>query len=120
VIDIIRYPPAIIPPAKPPSPKRPVVIGWVGTPITADYLLGVEQAFRAIAAERAAENCELRTDAQQQTGEVEIAEQLTEQYEELPEPGEERRFLRHQRSHFRQPMRRFVEQRPEKLCGSPP
>lgn len=55
VIDINRYPPPIIPPAKPPGRAGPIVIGWVGTPITADYLLGVEQAFRTIAAERAVE-----------------------------------------------------------------
>jgi glycosyltransferase involved in cell wall biosynthesis len=55
VIDINRYGPAIMPDAKSLSRKRSIVIGWIGTPITADYLLGVEQAFRAVAAERAVE-----------------------------------------------------------------
>jgi glycosyltransferase involved in cell wall biosynthesis len=55
VIDINRYGPAIMPHVEPLSRKRPIVIGWIGTPITAGYLLGVEQAFRAVAAERAVE-----------------------------------------------------------------
>jgi glycosyltransferase involved in cell wall biosynthesis len=55
VIDINRYGPAIMPHVEPLSRKRPIVIGWIGTPITAGYLLGVEEAFRAVAAERAVE-----------------------------------------------------------------
>ena len=55
VIDINRYGPAIMPDAKSISRKKPIIIGWIGTPITAGYLLGVEQAFRAVAAERAVE-----------------------------------------------------------------
>ena len=55
MIDINRYRPAIMPHVTPLSRKRPVVIGWIGTPITAGYLLGVQQAFRAVAAERAVE-----------------------------------------------------------------
>ena len=54
VIDINRYA-AIMPHVKPLSRNRPVVIGWIGTPITVGYLLGVEQALRAVAAERAVE-----------------------------------------------------------------
>lgn len=61
VIDLNRYPRSL--PAtmnyyglmKNYALKSPVVIGWIGTPITARYLLGVERAFRAIAATRAVE-----------------------------------------------------------------
>jgi glycosyltransferase involved in cell wall biosynthesis len=52
VVDFNRYAPEIIVNAGDSARKNPVVIGWIGTPITARYLLGFEPAFRAIAAIR--------------------------------------------------------------------
>ena len=50
-IDLDRYPsgPSLDQVKGPAS--RPVIIGWIGTPITAPYLASVEPAFRAVAAE---------------------------------------------------------------------
>jgi glycosyltransferase involved in cell wall biosynthesis len=55
VIDFDRYAPIIIADAHRSGLKAPVVIGWIGTPITAPYLAQIEPAFRAIAATRAVE-----------------------------------------------------------------
>jgi glycosyltransferase involved in cell wall biosynthesis len=55
VIDLNRYPSEIMTDAKSVGRKTSVVIGWIGTPITAHYLAGIEQAFRAIAAIRSVE-----------------------------------------------------------------
>jgi glycosyltransferase involved in cell wall biosynthesis len=50
-IDLDRYPAApSLDQLKDPA-SRQVIIGWIGTPITAPYLASIEPAFRAIAAE---------------------------------------------------------------------
>jgi glycosyltransferase involved in cell wall biosynthesis len=53
-IDFDRYD-GVIPDTKRLECKIPVVIGWIGTPITVHYLARFEQAFRAISAVRSVE-----------------------------------------------------------------
>jgi glycosyltransferase involved in cell wall biosynthesis len=55
VIDFDRYTPTILADAAGSGRKTPIVVGWIGTPITAPYLAQIEPAFRAIAATRAVE-----------------------------------------------------------------
>jgi glycosyltransferase involved in cell wall biosynthesis len=55
VIDFNRHMPGVISNIGRVSRNIPVVIGWIGTPLTARYLSGIEQAFRAIAALRSVE-----------------------------------------------------------------
>lgn len=50
-LDLDRYPSEQSPDQIKDSPNRPVIVGWIGTPITAPYLASVEPAFRAMAAE---------------------------------------------------------------------
>ncbi len=54
VIDFDRYD-GVIPDTKRLEWKIPIVIGWIGTPITVHYLARIEQAFRAISAVRSVE-----------------------------------------------------------------
>lgn len=52
VIDLNRYALESASDTKTSGRNDPLVIGWIGTPITAPYLKGIAQAFRAIAATR--------------------------------------------------------------------
>jgi glycosyltransferase involved in cell wall biosynthesis len=55
VIDSSRYLQPVRLGANSPSRESPVVIGWIGTPVTAQYLLRIEEAFRAVAAKHSVE-----------------------------------------------------------------
>ena len=55
VIDFDRYSSGLVAGTKGPGRHNPVVIGWIGTPITAHYLTGIEHALRAVASERSIE-----------------------------------------------------------------
>lgn len=55
VINFDRYTPGIEPGTRTTYPKKPVVIGWIGTPLNARYLAAIERSFRTIAATRPVE-----------------------------------------------------------------
>lgn len=54
VIDLDRYPSESEIESEIPPANAPVIVGWIGTPVTAPYLASIEPAFRAVAGETGA------------------------------------------------------------------